>query len=396
MLKAVIFDMDGVLIDSEPLHAKAAVLALKNIGVNITIEYCYRFIGSTTAHMLETIIHDYNLSYNSMELLELYNKSKRQLIETEGYTPIPYTKELIEDLYHHGIKLAIASSSTNQEINDVVTALGIKPYFEHLISGTTVAHSKPAPDIFLKAAKELGIQTNECMIIEDSYNGLIAGKSAGIPVIGFANPNSGNQNLSGACIIIEGFDEVDYSFIHQIHARENGLPVTISSTSRLIIRELSENDLSELKEIYAQPDVKKYIEDIDNDLNVEIEKQKAYIKNVYPFYKYGLWGIFHKESNKLIGRCGIQNKIIQGKDEIELGYLLSKDYWGYGFASESAKAVIDYAFHDLQFKRVVAVIDPANHRSIKVAERIGMTKEKTVSLKNKEYFLYQRSKTNGT
>ncbi len=85
MLKAVIFDMDGVLIDSEPLHAKAAVLALKNIGVNITIEYCYRFIGSTTAHMLETIIHDYNLSYNSMELLELYNKSKRQLIETEGY-----------------------------------------------------------------------------------------------------------------------------------------------------------------------------------------------------------------------------------------------------------------------------------------------------------------------
>lgn len=388
MLKAVIFDMDGVLIDSEPLHAKAAVLTLKNIGVNITIKYCYEFIGTTTAHMLETIIHDYNLSYNCMELLDLYNNSKKQLIETEGYTPIPYTKELIEDLYQHGTKLAIASSSTEQEINDVVTALGIKPYFDHLISGTTVAQSKPAPDIFLKAAKELGVQTNECIIIEDSYNGLIAGKSAGIPVIGFANPNSGNQNLSDACIIIEGFDEVDYSFINQVHDRENGLPVTIINTSRLIIRELSENDLLELKKIYEQPDVMKYVEDIDNDLNVEIEKQKAYIKNVYSFYGYGLWGIFHKESNRLIGRCGIQNKIIQGKEEIELGYLLSKDYWGYGFASESAKSVIDYAFHNLQFKRVVTVIDPANHRSIKVAERTGMSKEHTIIMNNKEYLLY--------
>lgn len=388
MLKAVIFDMDGVLIDSEPLHAKAAILALKNIGVNITIEYCYEFIGTTTAHMLETIIHDYNLSYNCMELLDLYNKSKQQLIETEGYTPIPYTKELIEDLYEHSIKLAIASSSTNEEINDVVTALGIKSYFDHLISGTTVAHSKPAPDIFLKAANELGVHTNECIIIEDSYNGLLAGKSAGIPVIGFANPNSGSQNLSDACIIVEGFDEVDYNFINQTHARENGLPVTITNTSRLIIRELSENDLLELNKIYAQPDVKKYVEDIDNDLNIEIEKQKAYIKNVYSFYGYGLWGIYHKETNRLIGRCGIQNKMIQGKEEIELGYLLSKDYCGNGFASESAKAVIDYAFHTLQFKRVVAVIDRANHSSIKVAERIGMSKENTIIIKNKEFFLY--------
>lgn len=388
MLKAVIFDMDGVLIDSEPLHAKAAVLALKNIGVNITIEYCYQFIGSTTVHMLETIIQDYNLSYNSKELLDLYNKSKKQLIDKEGYSPIPYTKELIEDLYQHGIKLAIASSSSIQEIYDVVTALGIKTYFDHLISGTTVEHPKPAPDVFLKAAKELDVQTNECIIIEDSYNGLIAGKSAGIPVIGFANPNSGNQNLSDACIIIEGFDEVDYNFINQIHARENGEPVTIARTSRLYIRELSESDLADLKTIYEQSDVKKYLEDIDDDLSVEMGKQKAYIKNVYPFYGYGLWGIYDKETDKLIGRCGIQNKIIQGKEEIELGYLLSKDYWGHGFALESTKAVIDYTFHVLQFQRIVTVIDPANYRSIHVAERIGMSKENTVTLKNKEYLLY--------
>jgi HAD superfamily hydrolase (TIGR01509 family) len=388
MLKAVIFDMDGVLIDSEPLHARAAVLAFKNIGVNITMEYCYQFIGRTNAHMLETIIHEYNMTYTTTELLDLYNKSREQLLHEEGYSPIPYTKELIEDLYQHGIKLAIASSSSIQDIEEVVTSLGIKKYFDHLISGTTLKHPKPAPDVFLKAAKELGVPTNECIIIEDSYSGLMAGKAAGIPVIGFANPNSGNQNLSDACIIVEGFEEIDYNYINQIHARVNGEPVTIANTSRLIIRELSENDLEDLKKIYAQSDVNKYIKDIDNDLDIEIEKQKAYIKNVYPFYGYGLWGIYHKETGKLIGRCGIQNKIIQGKEEIELGYLLSKDYWGLGFASESGKAVIDYAFHILHFQRIVAVIDPLNYSSVKVAERIGMSKENTVIINNKEYLLY--------
>lgn len=388
MLKAVIFDMDGVLIDSEPLHAKAAVLAFKNIDVNITLEYCYRFIGRTNVHMLDTIIHDYNLTYSCEELLDLYNESRRQLIDKEGYSPIPYTKELIEDLYRHGIKLAIASSSSIQDIEEVVTSLGIKRYFDHLISGTTVKHPKPAPDVFLKAAQELGVHTNECIIIEDSYSGLMAGKSADIPVIGFANPNSGNQNLSEACIIIEGFDEIDYNYLNQIHARENGEPATITNTSRLTIRELSENDLYDLKEIYAQHDVNKYIEDIDNDLDIEIEKQKAYIKNVYSFYGYGLWGVYHKETGKLIGRCGIQNRKIQGKEEIELGYLLSKDYWGSGFASESGKAVINYAFHTLQIQRIVAVIEPENYRSVKVAERIGMSKENTVIINNKEYLLY--------
>lgn len=393
MLKAVIFDMDGVLIDSEPLHAKAAVLAFQNIGIHITLEYCYEFIGRTTKHMIETIIRDNNLPYNSMELLALYNESKKQLIIKEGYSPIPYTIELIKDLYQHGIKLAIASSSTIQEINDVVTSLEIESYFEHLISGTTVAHSKPAPDIFLKAAKDLGVNTSECIIIEDSYNGLIAGKSAGIPVIGFANPNSGNQNLSDACIIVEGFEEVDYNFIHQIHTRVNGEPITILSTPRLIIREISEHDLDDLMKIYAQPQVKKYLDNIDEDLNIETEKEKSYIKNIYPFYGYGLWGIYHKDSGRLLGKCGIQNKNIQGKEELELGYLLSKDYWGYGFASESAKAVIDYAFHVLQFNRVVAVIAPDNLNSIKVAEKIGMIKEKTVIVNSKENLLYSIEST---
>ncbi|BCJ95740.1 hypothetical protein acsn021_33090 [Anaerocolumna cellulosilytica] len=388
MLKAVIFDMDGVIIDSEPLHAQAAVNALKNIGVDITIPYCYGFIGSTTAFMLETIIRDYNLPLTCEELLELYKKAKHTLILEEGYTPVPYVQELIEKLYHHGYKLAIASSSSEKEIADVVSVLGIKKYFHKLVSGTTVSNPKPAPDVFIKALKELGLGNKDCIVIEDSYNGVTAANAAGIPAIGFVNPNSGNQNLSGAAVLIEGFDEITPDFIHNVYQRAHGEPVTIAVTNRLIIRELAVSDIPVIYTIYQNPEVKKYVTDIDDYLDIEIEKHKAYIRNVYNFYGYGLWGVFQKDTKNLIGRCGIQDTKINGRDEIELGYLLDYNHWGFGYAVECIKAIIDYSFTTLGFGRLVAVIHPKNTKSVNVALRVGMHQENTILKNGLSYDIY--------
>jgi HAD superfamily hydrolase (TIGR01509 family) len=392
MLKAVIFDMDGVLIDSEPLHARAAVLTLKNLGIDITIDYCYGFIGSTTVHMLQTIINDFKLTYDVSTLLELYQETKHQLLKSDGHTAIPFTKELIINLYQNGVKLAIASSSSYNEIEDVVKSLGIKKYFNKLISGTTVDNPKPAPDVFLKAVKELGVNNSECIIIEDSYNGVCAANAAGIPVIGFANINSGKQDLSNTCLIIEGFEEIDYKFLNNVYLRAQNLPVTIAITNRLIIRELSIDDIPKIYHIYQNPEVKKYIiKDIDEYLENEIEKHKSYIKNVYNFYGYGLWGVFDKINGELIGRCGIQDMTINENPELELGYLLDTNHWGYGYAVECTKAVLNFAFTELNRDRVVAVIHHLNTRSIKVAEKIGMSKIDTINKDTTEYFLYRIS-----
>ena len=392
MLKAVIFDMDGVLVDSEPLHARAAVLALKNLGVDISIEYFYGFIGSTTIHMLETLIQDYNLSSTVSEILILYNEAKHQLIQVEGYEAVPYTKELIIDLYKHGVKLAIASSSTSTEIEDVVKALGIGSYFDKLISGTTVKHPKPAPDVFLKAVTELGINKSECIIFEDSCNGVRAAKAAGIPVIGFVNEHSGKQDLSKAFVLVEGFDEIDYKFVENTFLRASGQPITIAITNRLIIKELTIDDIVNMYQIYQNPEINKYIDDINDNLEIEIEKHKAYIEHVYNFYGYGFWGVFIKESGELIGRCGIQNNEIDGNNEIEIGYLLDVNYWGNGYAVESAKAILTYAFHELQINRIVAVIDTLNTNSIKVAEHIGMQREHDLIKNGHRCFLFSIEK----
>ena len=224
MLKAVLFDMDGVLVDSELLHTKALVSAMKQLGVDVSHDYCYTFVGTTNFHTMSTIIKDYNLNYTVEDFTNLFEEHKENLLKAEGYIPIPYTKELIQLLKKEGILLAIASSSSLEAISYITNTFGIYSYFDKIISGTTLKRSKPAPDIYIKAAEELGVSTDECLVIEDSTFGVAAGKAAGMPVVGFYNPNSGNQDLSKADIIIEGFEEITLTFLQRVHERYHNIP----------------------------------------------------------------------------------------------------------------------------------------------------------------------------
>lgn len=391
MLKAVIFDMDGVIIDSEPLHARAAVMAADKFGIRLSIEECYQFIGSTTRFMFETLIDNYNLTVSVDELLQGNDEAKIKLRKEEGYQAIPGVKDLIIELYKQGVKLAIASSSNLNDIKAVVKALGIAKYFDKLISGTTVKHPKPSPDIFIKALKELGMNPKECIVIEDSMNGSIAAYEAGIPCIGYINPNSGMQDLSKASVLVEHFDSLSYQYLTDELKRANGEPITIATTKRLIIRELTVSDIKDMYQIYQNPEITRYMDDLNDYLDIEMEKHEAYIKNVYGFYGYGLWGVFSRETKKLIGRSGIQNEIIDGKEEIELSYLLDVDHWGYGYALECTKAILAYAQTELGIHRIVAIMDKLNERSIKLAERLGMQKEKEIVYKDRNCYLYSIS-----
>lgn len=388
MLKAILFDMDGVIIDSEPLHCKAFQKAMKQFGLDLSREYCYQFIGNTDRYMAEVLVKDFNLPNTSEEIIQIKHEALKQLELEESYPAIPYVVNLIKELSKYPIKLAIASSSPMAQIEQTAKDLKLTSYFHNYVSGMDLKHSKPAPDIFLKAAGLLGVSPEECLVIEDSYHGVTAAKAAGMTCIGYYNENSGTQDLSGANIIIEGFEEITYSFLNNVYLRSHGKPVTIATTSRLIIRELSIEDIVSMYHIYQQPEVREFIDDIDDDLQEEIEKHKAYIKNVYNFYGYGFWGIFSRKNGELIGRCGIQNSEINGRFEIELGYLLKLDHWGYGYALECTKSVLEYAFYELHIPRIVAVIDKKNIRSAKVAIHIGMKLEAEIYHKGRNCDFY--------
>lgn len=388
MLKAVIFDMDGVIIDSEPQHARAAIEVLKRHGVEIDMKYHEQFIGSSTKRMAEHIINDFKLDITTDELLTELVKAKKDYVIKEGYIPIFGVKEFIIKLYQAGIRLAIASSSSAAEIEDVVKSLGIRKYFDKLISSSSVKNPKPAPDTFLLALSKLGVKAEEAVIIEDSEFGAAAAKAAGVACIGYENPNSGKQCLKDANVILQGFDGLNVNFIENVLLRSQGEPIIITSTKRLLIRELAVSDIKDIYPIYQDPNIRKYIDNIDDYLENEIEKQKAYIHNVYSFYGYGLWGVFSKTTGGLIGRCGIENQIVDGKEEIMLSYLLDSNHWGYGYAVECCNAVLKYAAEELDIKRIIAVIDYDNSRSIKTAQKIGMKCEKDIIYKNRECLLY--------
>jgi beta-phosphoglucomutase-like phosphatase (HAD superfamily) len=98
LFKAVIFDMDGVIIDSEPMHARANVLALKRYNIEVPLSYCYPFIGSTTYHMCQKMVEDFNMKASPEELLKANDEMKDYLLKTEGHTVIPYIIDLIKDL----------------------------------------------------------------------------------------------------------------------------------------------------------------------------------------------------------------------------------------------------------------------------------------------------------
>ena len=138
------------------------------------------------------------------------------LINTHDLYPIPHVVELIKELYKNNFKLLIASSSPVEVIDAVIEKFVLSNYFIATVSGTQFTHSKPHPQIFLTAASLANSKFQECVVIEDSENGVTAAKAAEMKCIGFANPNSGNQNLNKADVIIESFEKVDADFIRSL------------------------------------------------------------------------------------------------------------------------------------------------------------------------------------
>ena len=215
MMKCIIFDMDGVLIDTEPLHYKVWQEVFAERGLIIDYENYKDCIGSTRKFLYELILKNYGRDFrNDPTLPKRFIEIKDKFLNEKGIPQIEGVTETVRALHEKGYKLAVASSSPLRYIHFAMEKLGIADCFDLLFSGEQVKNPKPAPDTFLAVSEKLGISPEECVVIEDSENGSRAARAAGMYCLGFANPNSGNQDLSAA-------DEIFYPFIEllgKIHA----------------------------------------------------------------------------------------------------------------------------------------------------------------------------------
>lgn len=202
LINLVIFDLDGVLLDSETLYKQVNFELFEKLGVDITPEEYHSFIGIHAEHMWGYIREKGALDTSVEELIVMEREAKYQALKLTDLTPNNGLNELLDIIKSSGKKLAIASSGLQKNVNMILTRLGVQDEFQTVISGNMVVHGKPAPDIFLKAASELNIAPGNCLVIEDSRNGTIAAKAAGMTCVGYINKGSGPQDLTGADLII--------------------------------------------------------------------------------------------------------------------------------------------------------------------------------------------------
>ncbi|QHW33796.1 HAD family hydrolase [Paenibacillus rhizovicinus] len=208
-MKAVIFDMDGVIIDSEPIHFYVDKLVLsKIVGMEVTGEYLEKYVGMTNPEMWKAIIQEYRLQQTVDELIEHQLSSKLKILNETPIQPISGILELLQNLSDNHIPLGIASSSPRRFIEGVLTKFDIRKLFNTVVSGEEVENGKPAPDVYIEAARILGIPPEKCTVIEDSRNGVLASKRAGMRCIGYQNLNSGNQDLSSSDHIVGSITEI--------------------------------------------------------------------------------------------------------------------------------------------------------------------------------------------
>jgi ribosomal-protein-alanine N-acetyltransferase len=155
--------------------------------------------------------------------------------------------------------------------------------------------------------------------------------------------------------------------------------MSVIETQRLIFRKLGLGDAEDLFRIYSNPETMKFM----GKGAVSVEKVRdhiqRHIENYYDTNGFGLWATILKEQNRLIGRCGLLFQEIEGRKEPELAYLLDFDYWGKGLATEAARSIIELGFERYKFNRIIAVINPQNMASIRVAEKVGMTYERKIA-----------------
>lgn len=208
MIEAVIFDMDGVLIDSEPIHFKVDLEVLQFCNIKLQSSDLNKYVGTTNEYMWKELKKEYNIKYSVDELINIQINKKLKEIRDGDYRSIKGIEQLLKKLDDKKIKMAVASSSPKVFILEVLNKINIKEHFQEVVSGEEVDKGKPSPDIFLEAAKRLGVKPEECLVIEDSKNGVIAAKNAKMKCIGFINLNSGVQDLSKADIVVESIENI--------------------------------------------------------------------------------------------------------------------------------------------------------------------------------------------
>lgn len=221
MITTAIFDLDGLLADTEHLHCRAYQMALAEIDVELNeSEYAEHWIRRGKG--IVDWVENHDLRFDPYALRQRKSEHYLTLIGT-SLRPMDGALELLEAL-NGNLKIALASSSYRDATNGVLSGLKIAHYFDVIVSGLDVARVKPAPDIFLKAADDLGVAPSECLVLEDAEKGVVAAHLAGMRCIAVPNGLTRHHDFSKATLVCASLADVSLALLRKLENTPSSLP----------------------------------------------------------------------------------------------------------------------------------------------------------------------------
>jgi len=207
--EAIIFDMDGVLIDSEPIHYEIEKIIFNLLGITVPDELHRNYMGASNDFMYADLKLKFGLSAPLAKLIEFDDQFRsKYLRELDRVDLNEGVLSLLKELKATGLKLAVATSSSPEVVSVLLSRCMIATYFDAIVTTTEAGKSKPAPEVYLLAAQKIDVDPSKCIVFEDSPNGLLAAKRAGMYCVVIQNDNRMDDQLQIADHRIRSFSEM--------------------------------------------------------------------------------------------------------------------------------------------------------------------------------------------
>ncbi len=387
--QAIIFDMDGLMLDTEPLYRIVWKQAAADCGYNLTDEIYRGLVGRGRKVAEQILAQTFGPEFPMEQFHTLSREHELKMFTSGPIEKKPGLDELLSYVESRSLPKAVATSTERQIALPLLARMGLLQRFDVVATGDEVPNGKPQPDLFLLAAQRFAIEPSRCLVLEDSEAGVMAAARAGMPVYlvpDLVKPSPEVERLASG--VFNSLSDVTTNLrTASFGSQYDNHRLTSIKTERLIAFPLCEPDSSDIRVMHQDREVMATL----GGIRSEEESDRWFRDNLEHWTRnsFGIWVFRDHCTGQFVGRGGIRRVEVDGGSEVELGYALSSKYWNMGLASEMAKAILTYSADRLNLKDVVALIAESNAKSRRVAMKCYFRFERNVVWKNEPVMLYR-------